>query len=213
MTDDADPGDWARKEAVRLRQLAADPAGSRSSIVETAAAIECLARYAPDSTFLRLAGVNPKTQHQQLNLVAGALEEWVRFCEDGLATGLSFAAQARVEAASDLMDQAEQLLQDAAIHPAAPAMLIGAALEELLRSICIAEAVTWVGKPSIGSYADALRSRNVISKQDQKEITSWGGQRNDAAHGHFELIDKKRVRLMADGVNLFMQARSLSGTT
>ena len=209
MTDDVNPVDWAKKEAARLR-------GLRSTVgatTETAAAVELLARHAPGSTFYKIAAEHSMYNDVKISYVAGALEQWVRFSEDGLATALPFAAQARVEAASDLMDQAEQLLEDGSVHPAAAAMLIGAALEELLRSMCIAEAVTWVGKPSIGTYAEALRSQELISKQDLKEITSWGGQRNDAAHGNFDVIQKARVRIMADGVNLFMQHHSFTATS
>jgi len=209
MTDEANPVEWARHEAARLRRLTS-PVGSTT---ETAAAVELLARYAPGSTFHKIAAAHTQFNNLKISYVAGALEQWVRFCEDGLATGLPFAAQARVEAASDLMDQAEQLLEDGSIHPAAAAMLIGAALEELLRSMCIAETVMWVGKPGIASYADALRAQDLISKQDHKDITSWGGQRNNAAHGNFDLVQKPRVRLMADGVNLFMQGHSLTATS
>jgi hypothetical protein len=209
MTDDVNPAEWARKEAARLRRLTS----SVGSTTETAAAVELLARYAPGSNFHKIAAAHSQFNDRKISNVAGALEQWVRFCEDGLATGLPFAAQARVEAASDLMDQAEQLLGDASIHPAAAAMLIGAALEELLRSMCISETVTWVGKPGIGSYADALRAQELITKQDHKDVTSWAGQRNDAAHGNFDVIEKPRVRLMADGVNLFMQRHSLTATS
>ena len=209
MTDDASAVEWARREAARLRHLTSPV----SSATETAAAVELLARYAPDSVFHEFAAAHKSYDSLKISSVAGALERWVRLSEDGLATGLPFAAQARVEAASDLMDQAEQLLEDASIHPAAAAMLIGAALEELLRSMCIAETVTWVGKPGIGTYADPLRTQDLISKQDHKDITSWCGQRNDAAHGNFDLVEKSRVRLMADGVNLFMQRHSLTATS
>jgi hypothetical protein len=209
MTDDVNPVEWARQEAARLRSLTS----AVGSTTETAAAVELLARYAPGSTFHEIAAAHTMYGDLKISYVAGALEQWVRFCEDGLATALPFAAQARVEAASDLMDQAAQLLEDGSIHPAAAAMLIGAALEELLRSMCIAEGATWVGKPGISSYAEALRSRELISKQDLKDITSWGGQRNQAAHGNFDVIEKPRVRLMADGVNFFMQQHSLTATT
>jgi hypothetical protein len=171
MTDDVNPTEWAKKEAARLRSLTS-PVGSTT---ETAAAVELLAGYAPGSVLHKIAAADYRYNDSKIVSVAGTLEQWVRFSEGGLATGLPFAAQARVEAASDLMDQAEQLLEDASIHPVAAAMLIGAALEELLRSRCIAENVTWVGKPSIASCAKALRSQELTSKQDLKDITSWGG--------------------------------------
>jgi hypothetical protein len=44
--------------------------------------------------------------------------------------------------------------------------------------------------------------------QDVKDITAWAGQRNDAAPGDFGKLDVQRARLMADGINLFMQRRA-----
>jgi hypothetical protein len=46
----------------------------------------------------------------------------------------------------------------------------------------------------------------LISKQDAKDILSWGGLRNHAAHGEWDQVsDKQRVQLMLEGVNLFMR--------
>ena len=61
-------------------------------------------------------------------------------------------------------------------------------------------------KPSIDSYAKALREEDLITKQDVKDITSWAGLRNHAAHGEWEQVgDKARAQLMLEGVNLFMR--------
>ena len=41
-----------------------------------------------------------------------------------------------------------------------------------------------------------------------KDITSWAGVRNHAAHGEWEEVsDRKRVQLALEGVNLFMRKK------
>jgi hypothetical protein len=37
------------------------------------------------------------------------------------------------------------------------------------------------GKPSISSYADALRKVELITRGDVKNITAWADDRNEAA--------------------------------
>ena len=89
-------------------------------------------------------------------------------------------------------------------------MLIGATLEEFLRNWIetVGLAINDV-KPGIDTYSKILRTENLISKQDSKDITSWAGIRNHAAHGEWdEVADKKRIELMLEGVNLFMRKYS-----
>ena len=94
-------------------------------------------------------------------------------------------------------------------HPAAAAILIGASLEEFLRTWVEAEGLS-IGKARSGidTYCNTLRAADLISKQDSKDITSWGGIRNHAAHGEWdEVSDRGRIRLMLEGVNLFMRQK------
>ena len=64
-------------------------------------------------------------------------------------------------------------------------------------------------KPGIDAYSKVLRGADVISKQDAKDITSWAGIRNHAAHGEWDQVsDRARIRLMLEGVNLFMRQKS-----
>ena len=64
-------------------------------------------------------------------------------------------------------------------------------------------------KASIDTYAKALREIDHITKQDIKDITSWAGLRNDAAHGKWDDVnDVKRITLMAEGVSIFMRQYS-----
>jgi len=140
-----------------------------------------------------------------------ALNAFINHLEKGLLTSVSFARQAQMVVVSDYLDQAQLLLETQGVHPAAPAVIIGASLEEFLRGWVEEESIILDGKKScIDTYAKALREKDLISKQDIKDITSWGGIRNHAAHGEWEEVkDKGRIRLMLEGVNLFMRKYSL----
>ncbi|WP_143737251.1 hypothetical protein [Microbispora sp. GKU 823] len=175
-----------------------------------AAALEFLRRHAAGTKFLTAAedvfrAEYPEPAHIALTGLSQALEGWAQFVEDGMAETLPFPVTARMEAATDLMEQVQQLLDDQRMHPAAPVMLAGAALEEFLRSMVAATGAAVTGKPSINAYASALRSIDAISAQDMKDITSWAGSRNDAAHGHFDQLSRERAQIMADGINLFIR--------
>lgn len=135
------------------------------------------------------------------------LESFICHIENGLLDGVSIERKAKIDVVSDYLDQAQILLESKDVHPAGPAVIIGASLEEFLRS-WVEEANLPLNnkKPSIDSYTTTLREAELITKQDVKDITSWAGFRNNAAHGQWEEVaDKKRVQLMLEGVNLFMR--------
>jgi hypothetical protein len=141
------------------------------------------------------------------NTVSSVLKAYIRFLEKGLDEGISLERKAQIDVVSDFLDQSQKLLTNKDVHPAAPAVLIGASLEEFLRN-WIEENDLSMGhlKPSIDSYAKVLKEKELITKQDFKDITSWAGLRNHAAHGEWdEIADKKRISLMLEGVNLFMR--------
>jgi len=145
-----------------------------------------------------------------LRRVADVLEAWVQFVQDGLEAVPSFRVRARMEAATDLMEQVQQLLDDSNTHPAAAVVLAGAALEEFLRSRVDAVAALLTGRPGISAYANALRKSEYLSAQDVKDVTAWAGQRNEAAHGQFERLSRARAQIMVDGINLFMRQKTSS---
>lgn len=140
-------------------------------------------------------------------VVGEVLEAFIVHLEAGLVGGLSPKRQAEIDVVSDLLEQAHGLLENSRVHAAAPAVLIGATLEEFLRTWLEDVGLSLGGKnPSIDAYMKVLRENELISKQDVKDITSWAGIRNHAAHGEWsEVGDKARVRLMLDGVNLFLR--------
>lgn len=139
--------------------------------------------------------------------LAEILRSYVAHIEAGLVSGLSPRRQAEIDVTSDFLEQARLLLGSNKVHPAAPTILIGATLEEFLRNWVEEKNLSISGKkPSIDAYCSTLREAELISKQDVKDIAAWAGIRNHAAHGEWsELGGVERIRLMLDGVNLFMR--------
>ncbi|WP_415766597.1 hypothetical protein [Pseudomonas sp. ZB1P45] len=164
-----------------------------------------------DSEFYKqacaLAGFSPDSGIRGARAVLNA---FISYIEAGLHDELSPKRQAEIDVVSDFLQQAHALLERADCHPAAAAVLIGATLEEFLRTWVEDKGIDLNGKkPSISTYAQALRTAEEVSKQDVKDIESWGGVRNAAAHGTWdEVSDRKRISLMLEGVNLFVRRYS-----
>jgi hypothetical protein len=138
------------------------------------------------------------------------LNGFLEYVEAGLHGGISPERRAQLDVVSDFLEMAHTLLDSKGVHPATPAVIIGATLEEFLRTWVEAENLPLANrKPGLETYSQILRDANLITKQDGKDITSWAGVRNHAAHGEWqEVSDKNRVTLMLEGVNLFMRKYS-----
>jgi hypothetical protein len=113
----------------------------------------------------------------------------------------------KIDIISDFVNQAILLSNDKKFHPAAAAILLGAALEEFLKQLGENRNIDFGDiKKTIDPISKKLYEQGIISKQDLKDITSWAGLRNDATHGDFEAVnDRKRVSNAIEGVNLFMR--------
>jgi len=140
-------------------------------------------------------------------VTAKMLLAFAAYLEAGLAGEITPERKAQLDVVSDLLDQANQLLETPKVHPAAFAVLIGATLEEFLRTwIETAQLSMGSRKPSIDAYVQILRDADLITKQDAKDITAWGGIRNHAAHGEWEQVEsREKISLMLQGINLFMR--------
>ncbi|HEV7894043.1 MAG TPA: hypothetical protein VGP08_25735 [Pyrinomonadaceae bacterium] len=138
------------------------------------------------------------------------LKSFLEYVEAGLRHDISPERRAQLDVVSDFLEMANTLLQSKDVHPAAPAVLIGATLEEFLRTWVEAESLSLGNrKPGLETYSQVLRDAGLITKQDGKDITSWAGVRNHAAHGEWnEVSDRSRINLMLEGVNLFMRKYS-----
>ena len=172
---------------------------------------EFLRQYGPpnNSFYASLKKLDPRSLSDTYisSIVRDTLAAFLTYIERGLNEEISPERKTQIDVVSDFLDQANTLLNTSGVHPAAPAMIIGATLEEFLRTWVEASQLS-IGnsKPSIDSYAKALREAEMISKQDIKDVTSWAGIRNHAAHGEWdEVSDQKRISLMLEGVNLFMR--------
>lgn len=169
---------------------------------------EFLRQYAgAKSAFVKRAEAAEGYDSYRVATLSAILDSFVEYVSAGLGAAISPERRAQLDVVSDVLAQAQALLDDDKHHPAAAAMLVGAALEEFLRTWVEAAGVS-VGnsKPGIDAYAKALRATEMIEKQDVKDITSWAGTRNHAAHGEWEHVsDRGRIRLMLEGVNLFMR--------
>jgi len=113
----------------------------------------------------------------------------------------------KTDVINDFIEQTIHLSNNKKIHPAAPAILLGAALEEFLKQLADLNNIDLKDiKPTINPISQKLYEKGVISKQDVKDITSWAGLRNDATHGNFEEVnDRKRILNAIEGVNLFIR--------
>jgi hypothetical protein len=120
----------------------------------------------------------------------------------------SFVEGIRAETVGDLLDQANDLAEQNFLTAAT--VVAGGALETFLHFTCDRNNLTWQGHGSIEKYKNALAQartggNEIISASDEKQVTAWGGFRNDAAHKPVEFqrsVDS--VRLMIDGVRLFI---------
>ena len=124
---------------------------------------------------------------------------------------MSFKRKLKTTVVNDFLDQAEDVLQKEDLHPAVAAFLIGASLEEFLRTWVLEQNLSFdERKPTIDVYAKALRQNESIDKQDYKDITAWAGIRNNAAHGLWELVkDREKINIMLAGVSIFIRKYSL----
>ena len=173
-------------------------------------AIEFLRVYAGErSSFYKgISKLDPRTfwNTSVVTTARGFIQGFRNYVENDLNQGISLERKVQIDTVSDFLEQANTLLNSSGVHPAAPCMIIGASLEEFLRNWVEEANLKINGSSSIDSYAKALKEEDLINKQDYKDITSWAGLRNDAAHGKWsEVSDKIRIAIMLEGVNLFMR--------
>ena len=196
------------RKYMQLYEMGKQPGHSNSpGPGERAEAEEFLRRFAGQNSafYCRLREVHPGWLYFQH--IVSALAGFRSYVAAGLQEAVTPERQAQFDVVTDLLDLAQTLLNEKAVHPGAAAMLIGATLEEYLR--VWAERLgleLGIQKPGIDTYARLLRAEEAIGKQHLKDITAWAGLRNDAAHGKWEAVEnRQRIQIMLEGVRLFMQ--------
>jgi hypothetical protein len=163
----------------------------------------------PNTAFYLNAAAVPasRTPDFRRHTLVSILHGFRSYVEAGLHEKVSPERKAQLAVVSDILDQAQRVLDDPKLHPAAAAVLVGATLEEFLRGWIDSEGLSiGAARAGIDAYAKALLGSGLIDKQDIKDLTSWAGIRNDAAHGNWDQVsDPARIRLMLEGVNHFMR--------
>jgi hypothetical protein len=128
---------------------------------------------------------------------------------DGLLSSVRDLATA--DAFDDLLDQADHLLKRGYHLPAAA--LAGAVLEDTLRRLSVRLKCLPRGTPTVATLNAALYKAHQGGDFDgytnsvQKQVTAWGGLRNDVDHHNFTSpgdIDPGNVMRMIDGVRDFI---------
>jgi hypothetical protein len=192
----------------------AEPESMYDTLVSrAAAAIEFLRQYAgEDSHWTRRATAIYESRGDGKSTESGAraVGEFLRSWADQVETGVIDIVGARAQAEiavvnTDVMGQVRRLLEDKGMHPAAPIVLCGAALETALRATVEAHNLVLCERPSISAYGRLLRTAGLISTQDMKDIEQCGGLRNSAAHGEFDALSAERAGLMEQQTNLLLR--------
>lgn len=125
----------------------------------------------------------------------------------------SLALEIEAELSADYMSQASTLLHEGSsgIFDHVPAaVLLGAVLEKSLKTICGQQipsepTVNDKGKQlQLNALIDSLKRRKVFNEIVAKQLRTWAGIRNSAAHGDFDQFDKNQVEAMATGIETFL---------
>jgi hypothetical protein len=190
-------------------------ASNDSGSTKLAEALEFFRVYVGEhSNFYKQLQEIPKisgTDGQRSFSVNSVLHGYLNYLANELDTGVSMARRIQIDTVSDILEQAQNILRDNNLHPAAACVILGAGLEEFLRNWLEQEnLMAATTKKSIDSYARILKEADLINKQDHKDITSWAGLRNSASHGHWQEVEERtKVELMLQGINLFMRTYSI----
>ncbi|MFA7383777.1 MAG: hypothetical protein WC001_10035 [Desulfurivibrionaceae bacterium] len=118
---------------------------------------------------------------------------------DGL---LSIKRLVEAELFDEFLEQAEHLLGAGYFQPAA--VVAGSVLEDGLRKLCQANAVTLPNNPKLDWMNSELAKKGVYTKLVQKRITSIADLRNSAAHGKWTEFEKTDVESMLRDIRDFM---------
>lgn len=119
--------------------------------------------------------------------------------------GLLFDMKALIaaELLGDFIDQADTLL--AANYHVPAASLAGAVLEDTLRKLWIKNGWPVPEKSSINSLNAELAKAGRYSKLTQKQITVYADVRNNADHGHYDLVMPTDVKDMVHWIRRFAE--------
>lgn len=160
---------------------------------------EAIKQIAPDSVYWEAAIAEDSNTR--------ARDAAFALCEDLKAGYYDTASQvAHAEIFSDMLEEADYLLVSG--YTVAAAVLAGSTAESHLRQLAVVNGIPTKkddGKPLAGAALNIELARaKVYDLNTSKLLTAWQGIRNDAAHGATDKVDGGQVRLMIDGIRLFL---------
>jgi hypothetical protein len=125
--------------------------------------------------------------------------------EDGFLQKLEASINAGVF--TDFLEMADHALAE--IHKTAAAVIAGFTLEEHLRKMCQTQGIPLMTggkrrKTATTLNTDLSKAGAYAGKSEAKEVTTWIGWRNDAAHGRHDQYTEKQVALMIEGIRAFV---------
>ena len=109
----------------------------------------------------------------------------------------------RADLLDDFLSQAEVLLQEGYLIPAAS--LAGGVLEDTLRKLCDKRNISYPDKTKIDPLNISLAKGGVYDKLVQKQITTYADLRNNADHGHFDKVKQDDVTDMLKWIRRFIR--------
>jgi hypothetical protein len=122
-------------------------------------------------------------------------------------------SQVESSVAADYMGQAEKLLkegQSEKFDHVPAAVLAGAVLEKILRTLCNQQqppilTIKANGESkTLNPLIDDLKKAGLFNEAKAKQLRSWADTRNHAAHGEFDQFTRNDVDQMLTGVNNFL---------
>src|SRR5512147_861528 len=118
----------------------------------------------PNNAFLTsFEEMDPLKQYNAADAIKSTLESFLDYLEAGLHAEISPERRAQLDVVSDFLEMAHILLETTGAQPAACAMLVGATLEEFLRTWVESEGLPLgARKPGIETYSQVLRDADLI---------------------------------------------------
>lgn len=127
---------------------------------------------------------------------------------DDLRSGYlrSYAEILHAEIFADFLEMATHLLDNG--YKDAAAVIIGSTLESHIKKLATKNSIPIKHEDGKSVKAEKinqdLASADVYTKLDQKNVTSWLGLRNEAAHGNYDVYTIAQVRLFVSSVQDFI---------
>jgi hypothetical protein len=134
MDTDSEPGRMDTQQIIEQARRMLKDIERKGGIGVLSEATELIRQYGGErSCFLKnLSDLKPANMcyTDAVYVLSSTVKAFIRYVENGLLEGVSIERKAQIDVVSDFLSQAQALLDSNDMHPAAPAMIIGASLEK-----------------------------------------------------------------------------------